>query len=136
MPEKYLGEQGLAKLIKLVKENSGGSPIYVKSRKAPESGFAYSLTQNTLNTFVVTVISPIATNNIMVNICFDGTKSYTSFSQVFSFAQNGLWITEAYLVAQTDRVDMKATLFYIGPDENAINSGNFSIIGAKKIGDV
>ena len=136
MAEKYLGEQGLAKLIKLVKENSRGSPIYVKSRKAPEFVLPLSLPESILHTFAVDVTNPIDSPNIMVTIYRDSTKSYSSFSQVCAFSQNGLWITEVHIVANGSLLDFKATLFYIGPDENAINSGNFTIQGAKNIGNV
>ena len=136
MAEKYLGEQGLAKLIKLVKENSGGSPIYVKSRKAPSYRLPISLTQRGPQTFVITVTNPFDRYSILSTIYWTGSKSYTSPNQVFAFTQNGLWITEVYMGANESNIDICASLFYIGTDENAINSGNFGINSAKKIGDV
>ena len=136
MAEKYLGEQGLSKLIELVKKNSGGSPIYIKSRKAPLYFISTSLTQGIIRTFLVNVSNPIAIQNLMVTVYWDGTRSNTSFSQLCAFSENGLWITEVYMVAQSSRVDINATLFYIGPDENAIDNGNFTINSAKTIGDV
>ena len=126
MPEKYLGEQGLAKLIGLVK-NSGGSPIYVKSRKAPSYILPISLTERGPRTFVITLTNPIETHSIMYNIYWSGTRSYTSPTQVCAFIQNGLWITEVYMVAKASSADIKGSLFYIGPDENAIDSGDFVI---------
>ena len=132
MSEKYLGEQGLAKLIELVKKNSGGSRTYIKQRTTTKKSFDTTITNNTLHSFIVSVKVPIGTPNILVQVWFTGTESYTTFSQVCAFQESELWITEVYGIAHENSVSFYARLQYIGSDENKINSGEFTIMDIKK----
>ena len=133
MAEKYLGEQGLAKLIELVKKNSGGSPIYIKSRDANVLTVHKTIPINTLFTYVIDVSNPVGRPDIMVNVFFTNKKSYASYAQVVFLAKNALWITEGYAIAHADSILFHARLYYIGPEENAINSDDLRINSATQL---
>lgn len=136
MAEKYLGEQGLAKLIELVKKNSGGSTTYIKKRNiVSKKNVDTPLTKNTPHSFITDVYIPVGDKrpHILVQVWLTDNTSYSTFSQAYTIYNDSLWITEVYADANESSVNFYATLYYIGPDENIVNSGEMAIMNVKKL---
>ncbi len=96
MTEKYLGEQGLAKLIELVKANSGGGALTVKENThwfqyqiIPEANTKYRVTFSVLGHNILTYLSVNA----------EGTY-YSTDRTIFDPQENSLNVINCFPVVK------------------------------------
>lgn len=115
MAEKYLGEQGLAKLIELVKANSGGGALTVKENTR---WFKYSIIPKVNTKYMVTF--KISGHNILTYLSVDSEGIYYSTDRtIFDPQENSLNVINCFPVVKhymgaLDNISVGISVYSIG----------------------